>query len=104
MALVRAPVRRRTAARNCVVAGVPEGSLHPVRKPRAGAKRVLYVAIAGDVAIALAKFSVAAVSGSSAMLTEGVQLLVDTCNERLRRRGLEQSKQRQRQHQPSGGT
>jgi cation diffusion facilitator family transporter len=44
---------------------------------------VLYVAIAGDVAIAVAKFFVAAVTGSSAMLTEGVHSLVDTGNELL---------------------
>ena len=41
---------------------------------------MLYVAIAGDVAIAVAKFFVAAVTGSSAMLTEGVHSLVDTGN------------------------
>jgi len=44
---------------------------------------VLYVAIAGDVGIAVAKFFVAAVTGSSAMLTEGVHSLVDTGNELL---------------------
>ena len=44
---------------------------------------MLYVAIAGDVAIAVAKFFVAAVTGSSAMLTEGVHSLVDTGNELL---------------------
>ena len=44
---------------------------------------MLYVAIAGDVAIAVAKFFVAALTGSSAMLTEGVHSLVDTGNELL---------------------
>ena len=52
-------------------------------KPGAGSRRVLYVAIAGDVAIAAAKFFVAALTGSSAMLTEGVHSLVDTGNELL---------------------
>lgn len=54
-----------------------------VVKPGAGFRRVLYVAIAGDVAIAAAKFFVAALPGSSAMLTEGVHSLVDTGNELL---------------------
>ncbi len=49
----------------------------------AGTRRVLYVAIAGDVAVAAAKFVVAAITGSSAMLTEGIHSLVDTGNELL---------------------
>ena len=52
-------------------------------KARDGTRRVLYVAIAGDVAVALAKFLVAAMTGSSAMLTEGIHSLVDTGNEFL---------------------
>ncbi len=44
---------------------------------------MLYVAITGDVAIAVAKFFVAALTGSSAMLTEGIHSLVDTGNELL---------------------
>ena len=53
---------------------------------------MIYVAIACDVAIAAAKFVVAAETGSSALLTEGVHSLVDTGNELLLlfgvRRGL----------------
>ena len=52
-------------------------------KTGAGTRRVLYVAIAGDVAVAIAKFLVAAMTGSSAMLTEGIHSLVDTGNELL---------------------
>ena len=52
-------------------------------KTDAGTRRVLYVAIAGDVAVASAKFLVAAMTGSSAMLTEGIHSLVDTGNELL---------------------
>ena len=52
-------------------------------KSGAGTRRVLYVAIAGDVAVAVAKFVVAAMTGSSAMLTEGIHSLVDTGNELL---------------------
>jgi cation diffusion facilitator family transporter len=44
---------------------------------------MLYVAIACDIAIATAKFLVAAMTGSSALLTEGVHSLVDTGNELL---------------------
>jgi cation diffusion facilitator family transporter len=52
-------------------------------KAKDGTRRVLYVAILGDVAVALAKFVVAAMTGSSAMLTEGIHSLVDTGNELL---------------------
>ena len=47
----------------------------------AGSRRVLYVAIAGDIAIAAAKYFGAAVTGSCAMPNEGVHSLVDTGNE-----------------------
>jgi cation diffusion facilitator family transporter len=55
----------------------------PAMKAKDGTRRVLYVAIFGDVAVALAKFVVAAMTGSSAMLTEGIHSLVDTGNELL---------------------
>lgn len=42
--------------------------------------RVIYAAIAANVLIALAKFVAAIVTGSSAMLTEGIHSLVDTGN------------------------
>jgi Cation efflux family len=47
-----------------------------------GSQRVLCVAIAGDIAIATSKFA-AALTGSSAMLAEGVHSLLDTGNELL---------------------
>jgi cation diffusion facilitator family transporter len=49
---------------------------------------VLYVAIVADIAIAAAKFFAAAMTGSSAMLTEGVHSLVDTGNELLLLHGV----------------
>jgi cation diffusion facilitator family transporter len=52
-------------------------------KAKSGTRRVLYVALLGDVAATLAKFLVAAMTGSSAMLTEGIHSLVDTGNELL---------------------
>lgn len=56
---------------------------HHDAAPGAGSRRVLYVAIVADIVIATAKFLVAAGTGSSAMLTEGVHSLVDTGNELL---------------------
>lgn len=43
----------------------------------------IYAALAGNVAIAATKFAVAAIAGSSSMLTEGIHSLVDSGNEVL---------------------
>jgi len=46
-------------------------------------KRVVYVALAGNVLVALSKFVAAGLSGSALMLSEGVHSTIDCSNELL---------------------
>jgi divalent metal cation (Fe/Co/Zn/Cd) transporter len=45
--------------------------------------RVVYAALAGNLAVAAAKFGASALSGSSAMLTEAIHSLVDSADQLL---------------------
>ena len=57
----------------------------------ATSKKVVYAALAGNVAIAITKFVAAAFTGSSAMLSEGIHSLVDSANELLLLYGLKRA-------------
>ena len=48
-----------------------------------GARKVIYAAVVANLGIAAAKFVVAAITGSAAMLAEGIHSAVDTGNEVL---------------------
>ncbi|URL59843.1 cation transporter [Luteibacter flocculans] len=63
---------------------------------------VVYAALAANVGIAVAKFIAAAISGSSAMLSEGVHSLVDSINEVLLLHGLRRSQRPPDRDNPLG--
>jgi cation diffusion facilitator family transporter len=52
-------------------------------KEEGGSRKVIYAAILANLGIAAAKFIVAAITGSAAMLAEGIHSAVDTGNEFL---------------------
>ena len=57
-----------------------------------GTKKVIYAALAGNTLIAVTKFVAAFLTGSSAMLSEGIHSLVDTGNQVLMLYGIARSK------------
>ena len=57
-----------------------------------GSKKVIYAALVGNSLIAVTKFVASAITGSSAMLSEGIHSLVDTGNQVLLLYGLKRSK------------
>jgi cation diffusion facilitator family transporter len=65
-------------------------------------KRSIYAALAANLAIAIAKFIGASLSGSSAMLSEGFHSVVDSTNELLLLHGLKQSEAEPDEDYPLG--
>jgi cation diffusion facilitator family transporter len=55
-------------------------------------KKVIYAALLGNTLVAITKFAAAAMTGSSAMLSEGIHSVVDTGNQLLLLLGLHKAK------------
>jgi cation diffusion facilitator family transporter len=64
--------------------------------------RTLIIALAANLGIAASKFVAAAITGSSAMLTEGVHSVVDSTNQLLLMWGRKQAKKPPDQYHPFG--
>jgi cation diffusion facilitator family transporter len=69
---------------------------------RSGSKKAVYAALLGNLLIAVTKFVAAALTGSSAMLSEGVHSLVDTGNELLLLYGMRQAERPPDETHPLG--
>jgi len=65
-------------------------------------KRVVYVALISDLAIAVTKFTAATVTGSSAMISEGIHSVIDTISQVLLLWGIRKSKKRPDEKRPFG--
>ena len=70
----------------------------------AGSKHVVIAALLGNSLIAVTKFAAAAYTGSSAMLSEGIHSLVDTCNQALLLYGMKRASRPADENYPFGYT
>jgi len=62
----------------------------------------IYVALAADFAIAITKFFGAALTGSSAMISEGIHFIIDSGNQILLLIGIKSSKKKADGERPFG--
>jgi len=62
----------------------------------------IYVALAADLAIAITKFFGAALTGSSAMISEGIHSIIDSANQILLLIGIKKSKKKADEKRPFG--
>ncbi|MFC5476027.1 cation diffusion facilitator family transporter [Paraherbaspirillum soli] len=70
--------------------------------PDHSSRTIIYVALAGNLLVAMTKFAAAAWTGSSAMLSEGVHSLVDSGNELLLLYGMHRAAARPDREHPLG--
>ncbi|TLP49096.1 MULTISPECIES: cation diffusion facilitator family transporter [Cohaesibacter] len=68
----------------------------------AGSKKVIYAALAGNALIAVTKFIASSITGSSAMMAEGIHSLVDTGNQGLLLYGIRRAAQPADKKHPFG--
>ncbi|MCY3769561.1 MAG: cation diffusion facilitator family transporter [Gammaproteobacteria bacterium] len=71
-------------------------------KPKPGSKWVVLAALIGNGLIAITKMIATAITGSSAMLSEAVHSIVDTCNQGLLLWGMKRSSKPADQQHPFG--
>ncbi len=71
-------------------------------QPTATSKRVVYAALFGNLAIAVTKSVAAAITGSSAMLSEAVHSLVDSVNQLLMLYGIARAAKPPDENRPFG--
>ena len=65
-------------------------------------KSSIYIALAADALIAITKFAVAGISGSSAMVSEGIHSVIDCTSQLLLLWGIRKSKQKPDELRPFG--
>jgi len=69
---------------------------------RTSSRTVIYAAVVGNILVAVTKFAAATLTGSSAMLSEGVHSIVDTGNELLLLYGMRRATARPDRDHPLG--